>query len=62
MSVNLIPYNHPIRIAEQIATIDVLSNGRAELGGARSNNPWTLEAFGIARRGTRARTGTSRCA
>jgi len=47
MSVNMLPYNHPIRIAEQVATLDVISNGRAELGGARSNNPWTLDAFGI---------------
>ena len=47
MSVNMIPFNHPIRIAEQAATIDVVSEGRAELGGARSNNPWTLDAFGV---------------
>ena len=47
MSVNFLPYNHPVRIAEQIASLDVLSNGRAELGGARSNNAWTLEAFDI---------------
>lgn len=47
MSVNLLPFNHPIRIAEQTATLDVLSNGRIELGGARSNNLWTLQAFGI---------------
>jgi alkanesulfonate monooxygenase SsuD/methylene tetrahydromethanopterin reductase-like flavin-dependent oxidoreductase (luciferase family) len=47
MSVNMLPFNHPIRIAEQTATLDVLSNGRAELGGARSNNLWTLQAFGI---------------
>ena len=54
MSVNLIPFNHPVRIAEQLAAIDVLSDGRAELGGARSNNPWTLEAFGIKAENTRS--------
>jgi alkanesulfonate monooxygenase SsuD/methylene tetrahydromethanopterin reductase-like flavin-dependent oxidoreductase (luciferase family) len=54
MSVNLIPFNHPVRIAEQVAAIDVLSNGRAELGGARSNNPSTLEAFGIKAENTRS--------
>lgn len=46
-SVNLLPYNHPIRIIEQITTLDLLSNGRAELGGARSNNPYTLDGFGV---------------
>src|SRR5690606_26887723 len=46
-SVNLLPYNHPIRIVEQMATLDLLSGGRAELGGARSNNPYTLDAFGV---------------
>ena len=46
-STNLLPYNHPIRIAEQLATLDIMSEGRAELGCARSNNPVTLRAFGI---------------
>lgn len=41
-SVNMLPYNHPLRVAEQIATLDLVSNGRIELGGARSNNPYTL--------------------
>ncbi len=46
-SVNLLPYNHPIRIIEQMATLDLLSKGRAEMGGARSNNPYTLDGFGV---------------
>ena len=46
-SVNLLPYNHPIRVIEQMATLDLLSGGRAELGGARSNNPYTLKAFDV---------------
>jgi alkanesulfonate monooxygenase SsuD/methylene tetrahydromethanopterin reductase-like flavin-dependent oxidoreductase (luciferase family) len=46
-SVNFLPFNHPIRVAEQMGTLDILSNGRAELGGARSNNPYTLDGFGV---------------
>lgn len=46
-SVNFLPFNHPVRVAEQIATLNILSNGRAELGGARSNNPYTLDGFGV---------------
>ena len=54
MSVNLLPYNHPVRIAEDLVALDILSKGRAELGGARSNNPWTLAAFGVDPSETRA--------
>ena len=54
MSHNLLPFNHPIRIAEQVAALDVLSGGRAEFGAARSNNPYTLETFGIAATETKA--------
>jgi alkanesulfonate monooxygenase SsuD/methylene tetrahydromethanopterin reductase-like flavin-dependent oxidoreductase (luciferase family) len=48
MSSNLLPFNHPIRVVEQLNALDILSGGRAELGVARSNNPYTLEGFGIA--------------
>jgi alkanesulfonate monooxygenase SsuD/methylene tetrahydromethanopterin reductase-like flavin-dependent oxidoreductase (luciferase family) len=48
MSHNLLPFNHPIRLAEQIAALDVISQGRAEFGAARSNNPYTMEGFGVA--------------
>ncbi len=50
----LLEFNHPVRVAERLATLDVLSNGRAELGTARSNNVGTLEAFGVDPTTTRA--------
>jgi alkanesulfonate monooxygenase SsuD/methylene tetrahydromethanopterin reductase-like flavin-dependent oxidoreductase (luciferase family) len=51
----VISVNHPIRIVERLATLDVMSRGRAELGLARSNNPYTLSAFGVSPSETRAR-------
>ena len=30
------PYNHPVRTAESVAVLDLLSNGRVELGTGRS--------------------------
>jgi alkanesulfonate monooxygenase SsuD/methylene tetrahydromethanopterin reductase-like flavin-dependent oxidoreductase (luciferase family) len=50
----LLAFNHPVRIAERLTTLDVLSNGRAELGTARSNNLHTLEGFGVSPAETRA--------
>ena len=51
----VISINHPIRITERLNTLDVMSNGRAELGLARSNNPSTLSAFNVSPTTTRAR-------
>lgn len=39
--------NHPVRIAERVGTLDVLSNGRVELGTGRSVVELELEGFGI---------------
>lgn len=53
-SVVLLAFNHPIRVAERIATLDLISNGRAEVATARSNHAPTMAAFQIDPRDTRA--------
>ncbi|HEY8123242.1 MAG TPA: LLM class flavin-dependent oxidoreductase, partial [Myxococcota bacterium] len=40
-------YNHPARIAERIATLDLVSNGRVEWGTGESASRSELEGFGI---------------
>ena len=45
---NLCPaINHPVRVAEQIAMIDVLTDGRVELGTGRGSGSTEVNTFGI---------------
>jgi alkanesulfonate monooxygenase SsuD/methylene tetrahydromethanopterin reductase-like flavin-dependent oxidoreductase (luciferase family) len=53
MASNLLPFNHPLRVVEQLNSLDILSGGRAEMGVARSNNPYTMEGFGVQATDTR---------
>lgn len=53
-SVVMLSFNHPIRVAERLATLDIISNGRVEFCTARSNSPLTLDAFGVDPNETRA--------
>jgi alkanesulfonate monooxygenase SsuD/methylene tetrahydromethanopterin reductase-like flavin-dependent oxidoreductase (luciferase family) len=46
-AVTLLPHRDPVRVAEELATLDVLSNGRAELVVARGVSKRTDVAFGI---------------
>src|SRR3954451_7324840 len=39
--------NHPARIAEQIATLDLLSHGRVEFGTGESSSVAELDGFGV---------------
>jgi len=41
-----LPTNHPIRVAERVATLDVLSGGRVELGLGEGQGPVELHPFG----------------
>jgi alkanesulfonate monooxygenase SsuD/methylene tetrahydromethanopterin reductase-like flavin-dependent oxidoreductase (luciferase family) len=43
----MLKWNHPILVAERLATLDIVSKGRAEVCTARSNNLTTLAAFGV---------------
>jgi len=45
----LLPFriNHPLRVAERIATLDLLSNGRVEFGGGRAISESELSAFEV---------------
>ncbi|OBJ67843.1 hypothetical protein A5643_15185 [Mycobacterium sp. 1274756.6] len=47
LSIVMLPFNHPVRVAERLATLDILSDGRIELCTARSNSPFTLDVFGV---------------
>jgi alkanesulfonate monooxygenase SsuD/methylene tetrahydromethanopterin reductase-like flavin-dependent oxidoreductase (luciferase family) len=48
------PFNHPIRVAERLATLDIVSNGRAELGTGRANTLLALDGFNCPLDETRA--------
>jgi alkanesulfonate monooxygenase SsuD/methylene tetrahydromethanopterin reductase-like flavin-dependent oxidoreductase (luciferase family) len=48
------PINHPVRVAEQIALIDVLTHGRIELGTGRGSGSTEVETFGVSPEDTRA--------
>ncbi len=40
-------YNHPLRAAERIAMLDVLSNGRVDVGAGRGATLQEMSAFGV---------------
>ncbi len=47
--------NHPIRVAEKVSTLDLLSGGRVELGLGEAQGPVELHPFGIQVRSKRDR-------
>jgi alkanesulfonate monooxygenase SsuD/methylene tetrahydromethanopterin reductase-like flavin-dependent oxidoreductase (luciferase family) len=51
--VSILPYHHPIRVAERVAMVDQLTDGRVEVGTGRSN-AYEQTGLGIDPRDTRA--------
>jgi alkanesulfonate monooxygenase SsuD/methylene tetrahydromethanopterin reductase-like flavin-dependent oxidoreductase (luciferase family)/putative sterol carrier protein len=48
------PFNHPARVAERAATLDLISGGRVELGTGEASSQHELGGFGIERGDKRA--------
>src|SRR6266850_2190163 len=46
-AVTVIPLNHPLRIAEEVATLDHISEGRVEFGIGRSGVVRSYDTYGI---------------
>src|ERR1700719_2499170 len=46
-AVQVLPLCHPLRLAEETATIDQISRGRLLLGAGRSGNPRGYAAYGV---------------
>ncbi|PKB72216.1 MAG: hypothetical protein BZY87_01400 [SAR202 cluster bacterium Io17-Chloro-G6] len=47
VAVNVLPLVHPIRMAEEAATVDQISQGRFDFGVGRSGFPRSYEGYGI---------------
>ena len=47
MAVQVLPLNNPLRIAEEVATVDHISNGRFDFGIGRSGFARSYDLYGI---------------
>jgi len=54
-AVYLLPFHHPLRAAEDFATLDIISNGRLNMGIGPGSHPGEFQTFGIPIRQRRPR-------
>jgi alkanesulfonate monooxygenase SsuD/methylene tetrahydromethanopterin reductase-like flavin-dependent oxidoreductase (luciferase family) len=55
IAVYVIPFHHPLRLAEETATLDILSGGRLTVGLGRGNRPMEFYGHGVPQEQSRAR-------
>ncbi len=55
MAVYVLPFHHPLRLAEETATLDILSRGRLVVGLGRGNRPLEFLGHGIPQDESRGR-------
>jgi alkanesulfonate monooxygenase SsuD/methylene tetrahydromethanopterin reductase-like flavin-dependent oxidoreductase (luciferase family) len=55
MAVWVLPFHHPLRLAEETATLDILSRGRLVVGLGRGNRPLEFLGHGIVQDESRSR-------
>ena len=53
--ISVLPLGNPIRIAEDYAMVDILSNGRLQFGVGRGYQPGEFEMLGVDMKDTRGR-------
>src|SRR5205085_558412 len=53
IGVVLAPIHHPLHIAQRMATLDILSRGRVDVGLGRTGYPYQLTPYGVDLRDTR---------
>ena len=43
----ILPFHHPVRLAEQLALVDIISRGRLDVGVGRGNRPVEFAGYGV---------------
>ena len=51
----ILPFHHPVRLAEQMALVDIISNGRLDVGVGRGNRPMEFRGFHVPQEESRDR-------
>src|SRR5216117_1760598 len=51
----ILPFHHPLRLAEQMALIDIISKGRLDVGVGRGNRPAEFKGYDVPQKENRER-------